>query len=67
MQTLHEIEGAIEKLHPDDVRKLMRWLGERAADAWDAQIESDAREGRLDSLLAEADAAIAESRVAEMP
>ncbi|MBV9658592.1 MAG: hypothetical protein JO295_10820 [Verrucomicrobia bacterium] len=67
MQTLVEIERAIEQLPSEEVQKLALWLRERAADAWDAEIERDARGGRLDALIAEADEAIACGRVAEMP
>jgi len=48
--TVEEIEAAIEKLSPEDFRRLAAWIKERDSDAWDKQIEEDARTGRLDRL-----------------
>lgn len=67
MLTLSDIEQAIEALPADEFRVLTRWMRERAADAWDAEIERDAKSGKLDALIAEADVAIDAGRVAEMP
>ena len=39
---------------PSAVCRAKSWLN--AADAWDAQIEADARAGKLDHLVKEADA-----------
>ena len=67
MLTLTDIEQAIESLPKEDFRALTRWLRERAADEWDAEIERDAKAGRLDDLIAEADAAIDARRIVAMP
>ena len=67
MDRLSDVQQAIERLPAKDVRKLILWLRERAAEAWDDEIERDAAAGLLDSLVAEADAAIDARRVAEMP
>ena len=48
VSTLAEIEAAIAKLPPLEFRALER-LKEREADAWDRQIEADAKSGRLDA------------------
>jgi hypothetical protein len=50
MSTLNEIEEAIEKLPPVEFRELMRRLNERDAEAWDREMEDDAKSGRLDAL-----------------
>jgi translation elongation factor EF-Ts len=67
MDRLSDVQQAIEHLPAKDVRKLILWLRARAAEAWDNQIERDASSGLLDSLVAEADAAIDARRVAKMP
>lgn len=48
--TLAEIEEAIAKLPPAEFRSLLRRLNERDADAWDRQIEEDAKSGKLEAL-----------------
>jgi hypothetical protein len=50
VSTVEEIEAAIEKLFPEDFRRLARWIEERDSDGRDKQIEEDARTGRLDHL-----------------
>lgn len=62
MSTVTEIQDAITKLPEDEQRQLSRWLGERFADAWDAQIEDDITAGRLDHLIAQAESDIAAGR-----
>lgn len=50
MTKLEKIEREIEALGPDDLARFRRWFAEYDADKWDAQIEADARSGRLDAL-----------------
>jgi hypothetical protein len=50
MSTVQDIESAIAKLSRDDLAALRAWFAEFAADAWDRQIEEDARSGRLDAF-----------------
>ena len=52
--TLHDIESAIASLAPDELAKFRAWFVEFDADAWDRQIEEDAKAGRLDALAEEA-------------
>ena len=54
MTKLEEIETAITRLPPDDLAKLRDWFEEFASQLWDAQIERDAKAGKLDRLAAEA-------------
>ncbi|HEY5891838.1 MAG TPA: hypothetical protein VIT91_01285 [Chthoniobacterales bacterium] len=63
MSTLAEIEEAILKLPPAEFRALLQRMKERDADAWDRQIEEDARSGKLDHLWEEAQREIAEGDV----
>ena len=57
MTRLEEIETAIAKLPPDELAKLRQWFEEFASQHWDAQIERDAKAGKLDRLAAKARAA----------
>ena len=59
MHTVEAITTAIAELSPDKVEQIRAWLNERAEQEWDAQIEQDEREGRLDAL---AERALAEHR-----
>lgn len=51
MSTVEEITTAIEQLSAEDVARVQAWLAEYSERLWDEQIERDAREGRLDSLI----------------
>ncbi|MGA2066526.1 MAG: hypothetical protein ABSG86_16235 [Thermoguttaceae bacterium] len=51
-----EIESAIARLSASDFAELMAWLQKRYDRVWDKQIEDDLASGRLDALLAEAEA-----------
>jgi hypothetical protein len=63
MSTLTEIQSAIVRLSAEEQRQLARWFAEELEDAWDAQIEEDVKSGRLDHLIAQAEADIAAGRV----
>ena len=57
MTTVPEIQQAILTLDDDDCRELIRWMNELDWERWDAQIEADSENGKLDFLEAEALAA----------
>ena len=63
MSKVAEIQQAITRLSPADQRQLARWFEEALEDAWDAQIEEDIKAGRLNDLIAQAEADIAAGRV----
>lgn len=63
MTTLPEIEAAIKRLPEGDVRQLSSWLQEYLDEKWDRQIETDLVSGKLDKLIAKAEADIAANRV----
>jgi hypothetical protein len=63
MTTLLEIEAAIKQLPEGDVRQLSAWLQEYLDEMWDRQIEADLVSGKLDKLIAKAEADIAANRV----
>ncbi len=59
MNTLDEIEIAIDRLPRDQAFELGEWLEQRLDDEWDSQIQRDVKAGRLESV---AEKAIAEHR-----
>ena len=59
MTSVEAITAAIAKLPPEEVAQIRAWLAERAEAEWDAEIERDARAGKLDAL---AERALAEHR-----
>jgi hypothetical protein len=61
MTSLLEIEAAIKQLPESDVHKLAAWLQEYLDETWDRQIEEDLISGKLDNLIAQAEADIAAS------
>ena len=54
MGDVRSIEKAIQALPPAELAELRRWFAEFDAEAWDLQLEQDARAGKLDTLAAEA-------------
>jgi Sec-independent protein translocase protein TatA len=56
MSTVLEIESAITKLKPQEIRAVGEWLDELREAMWDRQIEADAKAGKLDSLIKKAKA-----------
>ncbi len=58
--TVREIESAIEKLSPNEVSKLSKWLEEFEERIWDKQIERDLQNGKLQNLIEEAEKDYAE-------
>lgn len=63
MATLPEIEAAIKQLPEGDVRQLSIWLQEYLDEMWEQQIEADLVSGKLDKLIAKAEADIAANKV----
>jgi mRNA-degrading endonuclease RelE of RelBE toxin-antitoxin system len=54
MSTVAEIEHAIEKLDPKEIRRVGDWLDELRERLFDERIEADAKAGKLDKLMEEA-------------
>lgn len=59
MRAVDEIEKAVRELSGDELSAFRRWFYEFDAKVWDAELEADARAGRLDEV---AEAALAEYR-----
>ncbi len=63
MHTLSEIEATITQLSKVEARELLDWLQNYLDNAWDRQIETDAKSGRLDALIQRAELDIAANRI----
>ena len=57
MSKVESLESEIAKLTPQELAAFREWFAKYDADAWDRQIESDIKAGKLDRLAAEAIAA----------
>ncbi len=57
MSKVESLESEVARLTPQELAAFREWFTKYDADAWDRQIESDAKAGRLDRLAAEALAA----------
>lgn len=66
MNTLTEIEAAIKKLPENDARQLAASLQAYLNDMWDEQIKADFMSGKLDKLIAKAEADIAANRIKDL-
>jgi hypothetical protein len=54
MSEIEQLEQKIESLSPQDLATFRAWFLEFDARVWDAQIEADAKAGKLDGLIKEA-------------
>ena len=54
MSEIEQLEQRIESLSAQDLAKFRAWFLEFDARVWDAQIEADAKAGKLDRLVNEA-------------
>jgi len=66
MNILPEIEAAIKRLPENDVRSLAVWLQDYLDERWDRQIEDDLASGKLNHLIAKAEADIANNQVRDI-
>ena len=58
-----DVEAAIKQLPECEVRDLVKWLQDYLDETWDRQIEADLASGKLDHLMAQAEADIAAKSV----
>ncbi len=54
MSEVEQLAQRIENLSPQDLAKFRAWFVELDGRLWDAQIEADAKAGKLDGLINEA-------------
>ncbi len=66
MKTVAEIQQAILELPKTGYAQLSRWFQELDWQRWDAEIEQDSRDGKLDFLLAQASQANADGTLQEL-
>lgn len=66
MTTLVEIETAIQQLPQNDIRQLVTWLQNYVNDEWDQQLNTDLHSGKLDHLIAKAEADIAAHQLKDL-
>ncbi len=59
MGKVEQLEKEIQKLSAQELAEFRLWYADFDGQAWDAQIEADARAGKLDAL---ADAALKEHK-----
>ena len=57
MDKIEKIGREIQCLSPSELAAFRKWFRDFDAEAWDRQIEEDARKGKLDKLADEAVAA----------
>lgn len=62
MTTVAEISGAVRRLPKRDLERFRKWFAEYDAAAWDAQLERDVANGRLDRFAREAQRAVRNGR-----
>jgi hypothetical protein len=66
MKNLSDIENAIENLPESDARQLAEWLQKYLDDLWDRKMVVDLESGRLDSLIAKAEANIEANQIKDL-
>jgi len=54
MSIVETLERQVEQLAPKEFAEFRNWFLEFEADAWDRQIEQDAKAGKLDALVRKA-------------
>ena len=54
MNSVQDIRSAISRLSTEELGRFREWFDEFDAQAWDKQIESDAKSGKLDKFAKEA-------------
>ena len=67
MDRVEEIESAIDRLPPEDYKRVLAWLREHEQSRWDEQMDRDSSEGRLDFLFTEAEGQAAAEPHREWP
>ena len=67
MNTVEDIERAIEQLAPSDFARLASWVERRDMAAWNPQMDEDSAVGRLDFLFEEAKQETAANALRDWP
>jgi hypothetical protein len=67
MDRVEEIETAIDRLPPEEYRRVVAWVRAHEQSRWDEQIDRDSSDGRLDFLFTEAESEAPASQLREWP
>jgi hypothetical protein len=67
VDTVEEIESAIDRLPLEDFRRVVAWFREREQSRWDEQLDRDSLAGRLDFLFSDAESESAGGLLREWP
>jgi hypothetical protein len=67
MDTVEEIETAIERLAPAEYRRVAEWFREREQASWDQHFDQDSAAGKLDFLFAEAESELGQGSLCDWP
>lgn len=70
--SVEELRQAVADLPPDQLERFSVWFdryrqGQREDDDWDRQMKADAKAGKLDDLIQEAEEDIAAGRTYPLP
>jgi hypothetical protein len=63
---IENAENAVRRMTPEELSRFRDWFAQFDADAWDRQIEADAKSGRLDHLKEEARREFREGKCREL-
>ena len=66
MSNLLDIEAAIQKLPQNDIRQLAAWIQDYLDQSWEQQMAADLAAGKLDALIAKAEADITAHQVRDL-
>jgi len=66
MTEIEEIEARVRDLPSEDFARFRDWFHEFENELWDRQIESDYRAGKLDTLINQARAELAQGKAREI-
>ena len=67
MDRVEDIEAAIQRLPPEEYKRLVQWFLAREQTRWDEQMDRDSSAGNLDFLFDEADCESAQRLLREWP
>ena len=67
MSRVEEIEDAIDRLEPEEFRRIAHWVREREQQRWDEQLDRDSNSGKLDFLFEEAEVESKEGLLSDWP
>jgi hypothetical protein len=67
MSRIEEIEDAINRLGPQEFRRIAEWVREREQQRWDEQLDSDSSSGKLDFVFEEAEEESKEGLIRDWP